>query len=219
MLENEDVFDRVVAYIRKSSEDNSQGEAHKQLNSIEYQKQFIKEAVVKYDLKPVLKVFEDDKTGYEAYVREGFEAMLDFLEENKGKIDGIICTEISRLARNFGDGGKILWYLQSGLIKRIYTPSKVFTNSSADQLMVAIEFAMSKKSSDDTGYRTKEGMRSKAKLMRHPSRPAILGYKTEGQVGQKKWIIDPMFDSELFTIFDLYVRFKNEYKSMPHKCL
>lgn len=27
----------------------------------------------------------------------------------------------------------------------------------------------------------------------------------------KKWIIDPMFDSELFTIFDLYIRFKKKY--------
>jgi len=34
-----------------------------------------------------------------------------------------------------------------------------------------------------------------------------------GVIYRKKWIIDPMFDSELFTIFDLYVRFKNEYKS------
>ncbi len=29
-------------------------------------------------------------------------------------------------------------------------------------------------------------------------------------VTYKKWIIDPMFDSELFTIFNLYVRFKKE---------
>lgn len=28
----------------------------------------------------------------------------------------------------------------------------------------------------------------------------------------KKWVIDPMFDSELFSLFDLYIRFKTEYK-------
>lgn len=27
----------------------------------------------------------------------------------------------------------------------------------------------------------------------------------------EKWIVDPMFDSELFTLFDLYIRFKKEY--------
>jgi leucyl-tRNA synthetase len=29
----------------------------------------------------------------------------------------------------------------------------------------------------------------------------------------KKWIIDPMFDSEVLTIFDLYIRFKDVYKN------
>lgn len=28
----------------------------------------------------------------------------------------------------------------------------------------------------------------------------------------KKWVIDPMFDSELLSLFDLYIRFKTEYK-------
>jgi len=29
----------------------------------------------------------------------------------------------------------------------------------------------------------------------------------------KKWVIDPMFDSELLSLFDLYIRFKAEYKN------
>ncbi len=85
-----------------------------------------------------------------------------------------------------------MWYLQNGTIKRIYTPTKVFTNSSSDQLMVAIEFAMSKKSGDDTGYRTKEGMKAKALTMGHPPKPPVLGYISEGPVGRKKWVIDPI---------------------------
>ena len=190
MNNDEPEYKRVIAYVRKSSEDNEKGGASKQLNSIEYQRQFVFEAQQKYGLTLVTKPFEDDKTGYEAYVREGFEKMLSYLENHKNDVDGIVCTEISRLARNFGDGGKILWFLQNGTIKRIYTPSKVFTNSSSDQLMVAIEFAMSKKSSDEGSYRTKEGMKSKAHILKHPARPAVLGYITEGPVGRKKWIID-----------------------------
>ena len=72
--------------------------------------------------------------------------MLSYLKAHKDEIDGIVCTEISRLVRNFADGGMLLWYMQSGIVKRIYTPSKIFTNSSSDQMMVAIELAMSKKS-------------------------------------------------------------------------
>ena len=204
MEDNEPKYNRVVAYIRKSSEDNLKGEANKQLNSLEYQKDFVKEAITKYKLELVGPVFEDDKTGYEAFARDSFANMLDYLKDHKGEIDGIVCTEISRLARNFADGGMILWYLQNGTIKRIYTPTKVFTDSSGDQLMVAIEFAMSKKSSDDTGYRTIEGMKSKAKIMKHPARPAILGYITEGPVGRKKWIVDPVKGQLVKKVFEQF---------------
>ncbi len=207
MEDDQQKFDRVVAYIRKSSEDNLKGEANKQLNSLEYQRDFIKKAVERYKLKLVGPIFEDDKTGYEAFVRDGeksFKEMLDYLKEHKGEVDGILCTEISRLARNFADGGMILWYLQSGLIRRIYTATKVFTDSSGDQLMVAIEFAMSKKSSDDTGYRTKEGMRSKARTMKHPARQAILGYITEGPVGRKKWVVDPITGPLIKKVFEQF---------------
>ncbi len=204
MEDKEPKYNRVVAYIRKSSEDNLKGEANKQLNSLEYQKDFVKEAITKYKLELVGPIFEDDKTGYEAFARDSFNDLLKYLKDHKGEIDGIVCTEISRLARNFADGGMILWYLQNGTIKRIYTPTKVFTDSSGDQLMVAIEFAMSKKSSDDTGYRTIEGMKSKAKIMKHPARPAILGYITKGPVGRKEWIIDPIRGPLVKKVFEQF---------------
>ena len=181
---------RLVAYIRKSSEDNKDGDAKKQLNSLAYQRTFINDTVQREGYT-LLRTFEDDKTGYEAFIRPQFEEMLTYLKEHSNEVDGIICTEISRLARNFGDGGMILWYMQSNIINKIITLGKTFTNSSTDQMMVAIEFAMSKKSSDDTGLRTIEGMRSKAHTMKHPSRPPVLGYKTIGDVGAKKWVVDP----------------------------
>lgn len=215
MENNEPKFDRVVGYIRKSSEDNEQGGATKQLNSLDYQRHFVtQEAPVKYDLKPPIKVFEDDKSGYEAYIRDGFEEMLHYLEDRKNEVDGIVCTEISRLARNFGDGGKILWFLQNGTIKRIYTPSKIFTNSSSDQMMVAIELAMSKKSSDETGERTIAGMKSKAFVVRHPPRDRILGYLSEGRTGQKRWLIDPIKGPLVKEIFEQFATGKYTQKQI-----
>lgn len=205
MIETETEKKKVVAYIRKSSEDNKDGEAKKQLNSLEYQREFAKIAPEKFTVEyAVSEYFHDDKTGYEYNVRPGFKEMMNYIEENSDKVDGIVCTEISRLARNFGDGGKILWLMQCGVIRFIYTPSKIFTNSSSDQLMVAIEFAMSKKSSDETGTRTKQGMDSKVKTMGHPARPAILGYKTEGKTGQKEWIIDKDIGGKVIQVFEQF---------------
>lgn len=204
MENNQESFNRVIAYIRKSSEENERGEAHKQQNSLDYQRRFVKDAIVKHDLKLVHSIFEDDKSAYDAFSRDGFSEMLKFLDTHHDEIDGIVCTEISRLARNFGDGGLILWNMQKGVVKRIYTYTKVFTNSSTDQMMVAIEFAMSKKSSDDTGDRTKQGMRSKAHTMYHPARRPILGYIGEGRVGARKWIIDPKNGPLVKQVFEQY---------------
>lgn len=204
MEDKQPKYDRVVAYIRKSSEDNLKGGANKQLNSLEYQRSFVKEALNKYNLKLVGPIFEDDKTGYEAFVRDSFAEMLDYLKDHKNKVDGIVCTEISRLARNFADGGMVLWYMQSGVIKRIYTPTKVFTDSSSDQLMVAIEIAMSKKSSDEGSYRTKAGMKSKSLTMKHPARPAVLGYITRGPKGRKEWIVDPIRGPMVKKVFEQF---------------
>jgi DNA invertase Pin-like site-specific DNA recombinase len=213
--QNEPEYNRVVAYIRKSSEDNEKGEAKKQINSIKYQKEYVtEEAVKKYDLKLVHKPFIDDKSGYEAFGRDSFNEMLEYLSDNKGKVDGIVCTEISRLARNFGDGGMILWYLQSGVIKRIYTPSKVFTDSSSDQLMVAIEFAMSKKSSDEGSERTTRGMDTKVKVMAHPARPAVLGYKTIGPTGAKEWVIDEETGPLVLKVFRAFATGKFTFKQL-----
>ncbi|MBU0569354.1 recombinase family protein [Patescibacteria group bacterium] len=150
------------------------------------------------------RIFEDDKTGYIAHIRKEFNGLLNYLEDNGDKVDGIVCFEISRLARNFGDGGQILWLMQKGVIKRIYTASKMFTNSSSDQLMVAIEFAMSKKSSDEGSERTKSGMKSKATNLKHPARRPVLGYKGEGPRGARKWIIDPKIAEQVRQVFETY---------------
>lgn len=93
-------YDRVIAYIRKSSEDSKNGKPVKQINSLPGQRNFLKEALDRYELKLLRKPFADSKSGYKAFEREGFDEMLDYLRDNKGKVDGIVCTEISRLARN-----------------------------------------------------------------------------------------------------------------------
>lgn len=120
---------QVVAYLRKSSEDTKEGRANRQLNSLSYQKRAINKIIEKEGLRLLREPFQDDHTGYKAYVRDGFNEMIDYIEANKDKIDGIVCFEISRLARNFGDGGQILWYLQDDVISRIYTHDKTFTDS------------------------------------------------------------------------------------------
>lgn len=76
----------VVAYVRKSSEENKEGEAKKQLNSMEYQKRFVDETIKRYGLKLLHSPFEDKKSGYEAFQRDGFQEMLNYIEEHKTRL-------------------------------------------------------------------------------------------------------------------------------------
>jgi len=170
MLENntENKQYRVVVYLRKSSEDTRSGKANRQLNSLKYQDKITKDIVQRENLKLVREPFQDDYTGYKAYVRDGFKEMLEYLVENREKVDGVVCTEISRLARNFGDGGQVLWFLQDDIISRIYTHDKIFTDSYTDQLMVAIEFALAKHSSDETSFRARAAAESKIETQKQP---------------------------------------------------
>ncbi|HUS60282.1 MAG TPA: recombinase family protein [Nevskiaceae bacterium] len=181
---------RVIAYLRKSSEDTKEGKANRQLNSLSYQRRAIDRIIKREGLKLLKEPFQDDHTGYKAYVRDGFNEMIDYLEANKDKVDGIVCFEISRLARNFGDGGLILWYLQDDVFTRIFTHDKTFTDSKTDQLMVAIEFALAKHSSDATSLRSKMAAKDKILTEKQPSKKPILGYKGAGKKGKRRWILD-----------------------------
>ena len=181
----------VYGYIRKSTEDNQEGKTRRQQNSLNYQRNTLKEIAERNNLR-IVKIFEDSKTGYKAFIREEFNQMLEtFSEQGKeGTIKGVVCSEHNRLARNFGDGGLVLWYLQDGLIDKIYTFDKIFTNSASDQMMLAINFAMAKHSSDETSFRARRTWDLKASEGQPPNQH-IPGYKYVGDKGKKVWKPDP----------------------------
>lgn len=195
---------KVFAYLRKSTKQEREGTPERQPNSLNYQRRVVKEIEKKNNLK-IVKQFEDKETGYKAYVRKDFNYMCELLDEqgSDGEIKGIVCSEHNRLARNFGDGGRILWYLQNGEIEAVYTHDKIFTNSSSDQMMLAINFAMAKNSSDQTSYRMKQTWESKA-IAGTPPNQRILGYKYVGVKGKKVWAKDPKTAPLIVKVFKAY---------------
>ena len=195
---------KVFAYLRKSTKQEREGTPEKQPNSLNYQRRVVKEIAERNNLK-IVNQFEDKETGYKAYVRKGFNRMCELLDEqgSEGEIKGIVCSEHNRLARNFGDGGRILWYLQNGEIEAVYTHDKIFSNSSSDQMMLAINFAMAKNSSDETSYRMKQTWKSKA-IAGMPPNQRIVGYKYVGNKGQKVWVKDPKTAPLIVKVFETY---------------
>ncbi|MFA7627997.1 MAG: recombinase family protein [Candidatus Dojkabacteria bacterium] len=195
---------KVYAYLRKSTEENKEGESRRQQNSLEYQKRSVEETARKNNLE-IVRTFKDSKTGYKAFVRDGFNKMMDQIDQDglEGEVKGIVCSEHSRLARNFADGGLLLWYLQCGLITEIYTHDKKYTKTPDDQMILAISFAMDKYASDVIGFRMGKAWDIKVSEGQPPNQHRR-GYNYVGDEGKKVWKVDPIYGpliKELFAEF------------------
>lgn len=144
---------RFIIYVRRSSDRED-----KQTLSLDAQKRELQAYAAKAGLD-VVDCIEESKSAYRPDNRPAFDEMLDRLK--RGEADAILVWHVSRLSRNPIDGGRLIWFMDEGHIKEIRTPHNVFTNSADNKFILAIEFGMSKKSSDDTSDYVTRDARSK----------------------------------------------------------
>ena len=104
---------KYILYARKSTEDDD-----RQILSIEAQVFELKEFAAKEKLE-IVASFQEAKTAKEPG-RIKFAEMLSLIE--RGKADGIISWHPDRLARNSVDGGKIIHFVDRGLIRSLKFP-------------------------------------------------------------------------------------------------
>lgn len=170
-------------YCRKSTDSED-----RQVQSIPDQIRELNPLVEEGNLK-VVKTFGESMSAKRPG-RPFFNKMMKLIEA--GEIDGIICWKINRLARNPIDGGKIQWYLQQGIIKRIVTPHKEYLPSD-NVLMMAFELGIANQASIDLGIDVARGMRGKVDKGWRPG-IAPLGYINDpaGLKGEKKLFKDPV---------------------------
>lgn len=135
----------------------SQDREDKQVLSVESQKRELLECARKFNLQ-VIDVICEEETAYKRG-RKKFALMMDRIE--KGDADAILTFHLTRLARNSADGGLIISFVDEGKIREIRTMDSVYKNTSDDKFMMAIHFAMAKKSSDDTSTFVKNNTKTK----------------------------------------------------------
>jgi len=139
-------------YARKSTEEDD-----RQVLSIEAQLVELKEFAAKEKLEIVASLCEA-KTAKEPG-RMKFAEMLSLIE--KGKADGIISWHPDRLARNSVDGGKIIHFVDRGLIKSLKFPTFWFEPTPQGLFMLNIAFGQSKYFVDNLRENVKRGLRQK----------------------------------------------------------
>lgn len=143
---------KYVIYRRKSSEADD-----RQTLSLDSQRKELLKYADKNNLK-IIKDFEEAQSAYKQG-RNKFADMVELIRQSKA--NAILVYHISRLARNMTDGGLIIDMLKDGLIIEVRTPTEVYTKNSGSEFILALQFAMSKKSSDDTSEFVRRDIKSK----------------------------------------------------------
>ncbi len=162
-------------YCRKSTDRED-----RQILSTDAQRRLLLEHAARQGFA-VVETYVENQTAYKVG-RPLFNAMLARLEE--GEADGILTYHLTRLARNSYDGGRLIYMMDEGTIRRIATPEKAYVDTADDKFMMQIHFAMAKKSSDDTSQFVRRDVESKLLRGEYPGKvpPGYLNITRAGHI-------------------------------------
>ncbi|KKQ23214.1 MAG: Recombinase [Candidatus Wolfebacteria bacterium GW2011_GWC1_37_10] len=197
---------RYIIYARKSTEEDD-----RQILSIEAQLVELKEFAAKEKLEIVASLCEA-KTAKEPG-RMKFAEMLAILES--GKAEGIISWHPDRLARNSVDGGKIIHFVDRGLIKSLKFPTFWFEPTPQGLFMLNIAFGQSKYFVDNLRENVKRGLRQKIRNGTWPGW-APVGYTNNPKT--RGIDIDPTKAPKVQKMFELYATGNYTLHSLANWC-
>jgi len=179
-------------YTRKSTDDKD-----RQVRSISDQLSELKELAIKESLE-IIDVFVEKQTA-KIPGRPVFNEMMERME--KGEAQGILAWHPDRLARNSVDGGKIIYLVDTGIIKDLKFSTFWFDSTPQGKFMLSIAFSQSKYYVDNLSENIKRGHRNKLKEGIWP-RNAPMGYLNDSE---KKIIIpDPERSPYITKAFEAY---------------
>ena len=164
---------RYFIYCRKSSDRED-----KQALSNEAQRRKMTQMAERLGLR-VVHIFIERKSAYKTG-RPQFNEMVRRLE--RGDADAVLTYHLTRLARNSFDGGRLIYFMDEGVVREIRTEDSTYSNLADDKFMMQIHFAMAKKSSDDTSQFVRRDIETKLLKGEFPG-AVPLGYLNIDQKG------------------------------------
>ncbi len=179
-------------YVRKSTD-----ESNRQVLSIEAQLFELREMAKREGLE-ITGVYEESRTA-KAPGRPQFNLMLSEIE--KGKAQGIIAWHPDRLARNSVDGGRIVYLVDTGMLRDLRFPTFRFEPSAHGKFMLNVAFSQSKYYIDNLSENIKRGIRQKLRNGIWPSM-APIGYKNDRN--SRCIVVDPAMAPLVRKAFELY---------------
>jgi len=184
-------------YVRKSSESED-----RQVQSIERQKGDLYDIIEKETLILHGEIIEETKSAF-SIGRGGFDELIKLTQ--KGKINAWLCWHANRLSRNALDTGMIIHLMDTKKLDHIRTHSQIYYNTPVDKMMLQIEFAMSKKDSDDKSVFIKSGLNRRYQRG-YTSSKAPIGFLNDKfqEQGNRGWLVDK---ERLKKVGMLFIRF------------
>jgi site-specific DNA recombinase len=140
-----------VIYARKSTESED-----RQVLSIDSQIKELQAIAARFGYSEV-QVYKESMSA-KAPGRPIFNRLMELVEQ--GKIAGILCWKLDRLARNPVDGGRIIWCIKNNGLS-IITPGQTYSRDEDNTILMYVEFGMAQKYIDDLGKNVKRGNRAK----------------------------------------------------------
>ena len=177
-------------YCRRSSEDESH-----QVQSLETQENMLLDYSKRHELE-IIEVIKESKSAKTDGNRPLFSSMLRRIGSKEA--EGILVLHTDRLSRNGTESALIVKLFESGFLKEIRTPSRVYS-SVADILYMDFDFVFASHYSRQLGQRIREGNVTKRKKGEYVGSPP-LGYEyVKGKIIQ-----DPLRAKYISKAFELY---------------
>jgi site-specific DNA recombinase len=157
---------RYIVYARKSTES-----ADRQVLSIPAQLKELRELATRDGIVIAEELTESCSAKEPG--RPVFSRLLGMVQS--GKVDGILCWKLDRLARNSVDGGALNHFLGKGRLKEIRCPDGTYTGTGDSRFMLSVLFGAATKMVDDLSVAVRRGNRELAERGRVAARTP-LGY-------------------------------------------
>ena len=149
----------------------SQDREDRQYNSLEKQDRNTRQVVNDNGLSPTF-LPPEERSAYKPG-RPIFNDMIQGIRDHKARY--IAVWHHSRLSRNAYDTGQIIQLMDDGDLLAIYTPGRVFRNTSTDKAFLSIELTFAKKNNDDLSDQVRDSFVEKRNHGEYPG-PAPHGY-------------------------------------------
>ncbi len=190
---------KYIGYARKSSEDNKERQAASLPDQL-----FILEGLKSKQGLTIIDILQESKSAHIPRQREKFSEMLSLIDT--GKANAIATWHANRLARNMSDGGDVINLMDMGKLIEIRTPSRIYRNTPEDKWMLSVEFANSKKDSDDKSIVVSRGLEKKCREGWRPGW-APLGYLNDKgtESGLRRIYLDPERFPFVKKVFELFL--------------